>query len=209
MLWSVFTPHVQVEVSMAPVALIESMLRRATIDLCRRGHPWVGDFAPITVVAGTAAYQLAAPSAQAHAFEPYSVWLDSKRLSFIPLDQMRKYGTYWPEHAGEVTAFTQVDDGTLTLYRKPEVGGTLRGLSALAPSATSTELPDWLGEKFFETIVAGAKARLFAMPKATWFDPNGATMYATIFDGGALSVAARRAGGKARGADSAPVGESQ
>lgn len=208
MYWDAFVPHVAVEVKDAPIILIESQLRLAATDLCRRSQPWVGEIAPKTVNLGTATYSLLPAVEEAVVFEVYSLWLDGRLLSHMPLAQMRRFGGNWPSLSGDVEGYVQLDDGSVTLFKKPAVGGQLTGLAALVPSPSSKGLPDWLGVKFFDGIVAGAKARLFAMQGVPWSNAESARYYSSIFDGTSISVAARRASHKARGADSSPnIGE--
>lgn len=208
MLWDAFVPHVSVEVKGAPTILIESHLRLAATELCRRGHPWVGEIAPTTVNLGTATYSLPAAVEDALVFEVYSLWLDGRLLSHMPLSQMRRFGGNWPSLSGDVEGYVQLDDGSVTLFKKPAMVGLLTGLAALVPSPASKGLPDWLGVKFFDGIVAGAKARLFAMQASPWGNAESAAYYGSIFDGTSISVATRRASHKARGADASPnIGE--
>lgn len=204
MLWEAFTPHVAVEVKGAPLALIESELRRASIDLCRRAQPWVGEIAPTTININQPRYNLLPVAEDAAVSEVYSIWIDGRHIQSLPLSQMRRFGANWMSLSGEVTGYVQLDEGNVTLFRRPEVGGTLTGLAALVPSPNSKGVPDWLGSKFFDWIVAGAKARLFSMLATSWGNSDSATYYAAIFDGASASVAARRLNQKNRGADASP-----
>jgi hypothetical protein len=189
---------------MAPLPLVEAQLRRAAVDLCRRTHAWVGDVTPIVAQAGQARHELVATDSQARVFEPYRVWWNDQHLKFIPLAQMRRYGEHWPSQTGEVEAFTAIDEGSITLFKSPSSAGQIKAMGALTPSIDSAGVPDWLGEKFFDTIVAGAKARLLGMAEASWYNPEAAMKYAAIFDGNSISVAIRRASAMSRGAGSAP-----
>ena len=208
MLWDAFIPHVAVEIKAAPIILIESQLRLSAIELCKRGQPWVGEIAPTQVNLGVATYTLQPSVEDAAVFEVYSLWLDGRQLSHMPLSQMRRFGGNWPALSGEVEGYIQLDDGSVTLFKRPDVSAQLTGFAALTPSIASAGLPDWLGTKFFDGIVAGAKSRLFAMQNAPWGNAESALYYGSIFDGASVSVASRRISQKARGAGSSPnIGE--
>jgi hypothetical protein len=204
MIWESFRHYVTAEASMAPIPLVEAQLRRAAVDLCRRTHAWVGETSPIVAEAGQARHELTPVDSQARVFEPYRLWWNDQHLKFIPHAQMRRYGTHWPSMVGDVEAYTMIDEGAVTLFKSPASAGQLKGLGALQPSMTSTGVPDWLGEKFFDMIVAGAKARLLGMAETSWFNAEASMKYAAIFEGNSMSVAIRRSSAMSRGAESAP-----
>lgn len=52
---------------------------------------------------------------------------------------------------------------------------------ALKKPVTATDLPDILYRNFFETIVAGTKARLFLSPNKSWSDPALAAFYKRVY----------------------------
>lgn len=207
MLWSTYTPFILPEVKEAPIPLIDAQVRRAAVDLCKRSQPWIGEIVPLDVQAGVGTYDPVPQAEGATVVEMQRVWFDGVPIKFIPLAQMRRYGGHWPSTTATAPiGFTHIDDGRITLYPAPvsSAPAMVDGLAVLAPSLTSTGVPDWFGEKFFDSLVCGAKARLLAMPAAPWFNPDAAIKYASLFDGAAMSVALRRTAAN-RGAASTPA----
>lgn len=214
MLWSTFTPFILPEVKEAPIPLIEAQVRRAAVDLCKRSQPWIGEIVPIAVVAGVGTYDPAPQDSSATVVEVQRLWFYGVPLKFIPLAQMRRYGGHWPSAIaaapdGIPIGFTHIDDGRITLYPAPHTSAAdmVKGLAVLAPSLNSTGVPDWFGEKFFDSLVCGAKARLLAMSAAPWFNPDAAIKYASLFDGASMSVALRRTAANRSAASTPASGE--
>ena len=76
----------------------------------------------------------------------------------------------------------------------------------IRPSHTATGLADWIGQKHFDTLVAGAKARLMAMIGAPWANPQGAALYAGIYAGALQEIVPERAGSRSHDRLSGPAG---
>lgn len=206
MLWSAFHPLVTHEVIDAPLPLVDAVLRRVAAQFCTDTQVWADNITPVNVVSGTGTYTLAVADAQAEVCAVSQLWYDGALLKFIPLAQMRRYSTHWPSDSGAVEGFTQHDEATVTLYKTPIVSITagLKGRVILRPALASTGVPDWIGAKYHDTLVNGAKARLMGMVTAPWANERGASVYSSLYKGDSMAVAIARASVTARGPSSAP-----
>lgn len=73
------------------------------------------------------------------------------------------------------------EDGT---NRTAQLGISL----VLQPDRTTTMLDDEFGNRWFDTLVAGAKYLLLVMPKAEWSNPNLAAFYKDKFENGIVEA---------------------
>lgn len=208
MLWKDFFPLILPEVADCPEPVVEAHLRRTAIEFANDTAVWTADADPISVVAGQGTYDLDSPETDSVVCGVSELWYAGKRIKFIPLAQMRRYGTHWPSDKGEVVGFTQRTENTVTLYKTPTaaLANAINATVILRPSPTAAGVPDWLGQKYMDTLVAGAKARLMAMVGMPWSHAQGATLYGGIYNGDSLSVASARATSRARGQLSSPLG---
>lgn len=206
MLWSAFFPLILTEVPLAPPPIVEAQLRRAAIEFCTATQVWVDDTTPNNVVAGTGTYALSTADTDAAVCGVSQLWYNGALLKFIPLAQMRRYSSHWPSDSGAVEGFTQLSEAEVTLYKIPTVtiASGIKARAVFRPSLTSVGVPDWIGEKYFDTLVNGAKARLLGMVAAPWANDKAASLYSSLYKGDSMATAIARATVTARGPSSAP-----
>lgn len=207
MLWSDFYPLILPEMPECPDVTMDTWLRRAAIDFCRTTQLW-SENVSMNVVANQGVYSPVPPNGTS-VDSILQVWLSKTNLKFIPLAQMRRYPAYWPTQTGTVEAYTQQTDVSITLYKVPtaNVANGLDMTVVYKPSMKSGGLPDWIGERHYELIAAGAKARLLALVGTSWENPKGAALYADIFNGDSLAVANSKAVRRSRNQLSTPSNE--
>ena len=208
MLWSSFYPLILPEVGGCPEPVVDAQLLRAAVDFCDTTQLWVTSLTAINAVSGTGEYALTSPVSETVVCGISELWYLNERMKFIPVSQMRRYSTHWPSDQGQVIGYTQLAENAVTLYRKPAVStaSAIKINAVIRPSHTATGLADWIGQKHFDTLVAGTKARLMAMVGAPWANPQGSALYAGIYNVAVQSVVAERAGGRSRDRLSSPTG---
>lgn len=202
------------ELPECPEGVVDTHLRLAIVDFCSRTKVWTHTVNDVAVTSGKSTYspgtEFTLPNGSA--LDSVSqVWYAGENLKFIPLAQMRRYPTHWPSETGPVVAYTQLNDTSITLYKTPTAtqATALDLLVTLKPSLKTLEIPDWLGEKYYEVFSAGAKARLMALAGTTWENPKGAAMYASLFDGDSFKAASIKALGRSGNQLSSPSNEAQ
>lgn len=195
--WSTWFPDLLPHVPGCPQILAEHELRRAAQVLMRRTRAWRIDEAARPVVAGQATVSVAPTSAELELVRVEAVWFDGKPLEPVTDDVMDAlYSHDWRSDTGTPSRFLQWVPGEIRLYPLPDAnavtGVTLR--LSVAPSESSTGLPDDLAIRFRDEIHVGAKARLMLYPGRPWTNPDLGAVYGQAFDslvGTATAAAAR------------------
>lgn len=155
------TPEVAVIVPHAPEPTVVVELRRATRTFCQDSTAWRRPF-------------------QAYAIAGLS------QISIDPVEQAALIEVKWLKHAGRFIerrggkaleshaqqgrpqAYYHYAGDDLVLAPVPDKDYVLDGEQILQPLRTSMEIPDWLGDKWGDAIVALTAAWLMAMPDKVW-----------------------------------------
>lgn len=167
-------PFVLPQVPSCPDDVAEFNLLQAAIEFCQRSTAWRAFQGDITTIADTTAYEFELAADQRVA-KLLQVTLDGQEVEVVAPELGRQYDTR------EVTGpYAYGELGAFEIHPAPAAGLVLRTYSALMPSQTATTLPAAF-ERYFDIIANGAKARLFAMPKADWTDPNEAARMRSEF----------------------------
>lgn len=135
-------------------------------------------------------------------------WLNDAPLDPISQDDLDNefnntdfgwVGVNWRTDVNLPTRFYFPDDTTVGLLLAPNAGGNLRINAALKPTRAATTFPDWIYERYVETIAAGAKWKLLSTPKKPYTDMALAAHYEQEFIAGCgeARVRAARAGSRA------------
>lgn len=184
MRWSDFQPIVAAELQGVPAPVIDQYARLVGIDFCEATQLNVVDLDPIDVVANTALYDLYAPSGDTTVSQVILAWYNNAPLKYIPVSQLRRTGTYWPNDTASAPAgYTQMDPTSVTLYPNPTtaLAAGLNLMVSLKPSRTSSTLEDWIGDKYYFDIANGIKAKVMAMPGQVWTSKEGAEFYTGMY----------------------------
>lgn len=157
-----------------PEPLVERMLRSAAIDFYVSTKAWRHTTEPAAVVRGRALVELDLPAATRVA-RLYWAKLDGTVLKAVSERNLRA-------GAGIPRGYAVLSSGReLQLDAAPEQSYIRNGLVAhvaLAPTATSNDLPDELLAAHRDGILYGALTKLLAMPNVAWGDLQAAGTYA-------------------------------
>lgn len=125
------------------------------------------DLYPITVPAGTAIAK------------GLKAWLNDNPIDPISQDDLDNefnntsfgwVGVNWRTDVNLPSRWYMPDDNTVGLALAPAAGGNLRIQAALKPSRASTVFPNWIFERYIETIAHGAKWKIMTIPKKPYTD---------------------------------------
>lgn len=199
MIWSDFYGLIVPEVHDCPPPVIDAQLRRTAIEFFRTTQVWVAELETINTDLEVGTYDLISPVDGAMPCGISQLWLNDEQQVYIPFAQMSRYASYWPTEIGDPVGYTQLSETTVTLYKIPPASSEVKLLGVLRPSALSSGIPDWIGDKYFDELVAGTKARLMSMVGVAWSNPQGATLYGGIYKGDSIAVAQARATARATG----------
>lgn len=162
--------------SSIPVETLIWAIRLCAREFCERSR-WLRETSTYDIVAGQRYYTLTPTMAQTEIIGAKAVEIGDEPLtpsSFEEHRQMDGYSTSWVwEPPAEVWP-------TPTPTRDITDGLAVRLI--LKPTATATELPDYLLRNNRETITQGAMEHVLRMKKSAWYDPDEANRLRAEFD---------------------------
>lgn len=157
-----------------PSPVIERTIRKTVTDLCQRAKVWEVDLTPVTLVAGTYSYPLAAPYAYAEVTDVQTASISTDGVSrvplrWIPLSSLRLTRPSWPaDDAGQPMYITTAEPDELLVAPVPEATMPLYLRANLRPTATATEWPTYLHDEFRRVVFHGTLHELLMMPGRSW-----------------------------------------
>jgi hypothetical protein len=189
MKWLDFSPYVLPYVIGCPDPTLEMHARLAAIEFFRRTLSWreVLDAIPAE---GSELVELEAPM-QTQIIKVKSVSVDGRDF---PLVETTHGSELSRTDAGREFAFTR-DNRTLVIYPIQAIGTPVVVEAALAPSITSSTLPDALAQHHMQDIAHGAIASLKRFSGQPFTDPNGAQEQQALFERRISAVAAKHSRG--------------
>lgn len=136
-----------------------------------------------------------------------NAWLNDNPIDPISQDDLDNefnntsfgwVGVNWRTDVNLPSRWYMPDDTTIGLLLAPAAGGNLRVNVALKPTRASTTFPNWIFERYLETIAHGAKAKLLSIQKKPYTDLTLAAMHAQAFLNGISEAKVRMARGNTR-----------
>ena len=181
--WEKFYDEVLPDVPGCSQPMAKNAIRNAAIEFFGRSWTWRADHPAIDAVANQAAYPYALTNGQKVAM-PLAVWYDGKPLTAKTQGELESMYADWRSQVGTPLYYLQEGYEALMLVPKPAASltGAIELKVAVQPSRDSADLPDEMWENCLDAIASGAKARLFAMKKKPWTDPQRAAYHQGLFD---------------------------
>lgn len=162
-----YAPH-------CPEHIAEHALKMTVIDFCNRSHWWTYKSDPIDVVADEMAYDIESPNGT----EPISVvaaWYSDEQLHPMGRAVKNRWHRYDPDsRRSRPVAFTQSEDKEVILSPVPDKSeaGVLVLLTAIRPKRSATSADAELLERWFDGLIDGALARVYAIPNQPFTSPE-------------------------------------
>lgn len=150
------------EAQNAPADMLKKALLDAARTLCRRSKVWRVDVEG-TMIPGLAQVELELP----------------RETSVVDVAYL-----YTQQEQCFTGRFGAAPDGTVTLANVPIVGGTLRAVVSLVPTAKAESLDDALYEHWGAAIRHGARWLLKSMHGREWFEAQVALYHQQEFERG-------------------------
>lgn len=189
MKWLDVSPYVLPYVIGCPSPTLEMHARLAGIEFFRRTLSWreVLDSIPAE---GSEFVELEAPM-QTQIIKVKSVSVNGRDF---PLVETTHGSELSRTETGREFAFTR-DNRTLVIYPIQAIGTPVVVEAALAPSITSSTLPDALAQHHMQDIAHGAIASLKRIPGQVFTDPAGAQEQQALFERRITTIAAKHSRG--------------
>lgn len=179
-------PQLLPEVAGCPDATARQALLNAAIEFCRHSGAWdeVQEGA-VTLRDGKSVYDIDADG-DARVLLIKRVWHQWGELVPKSQAELGLVLPNWQTAQSNVPVYYNAgDDGqALRVYPIPvnSQGLKLSLRAAFVPRMDAQLLPDRLINEWFEPLLSGAKARLMAMPKRAWSEPQLAAYHRGLFE---------------------------
>lgn len=193
--WSDWLDDVMPSLPGAKTDLVEAHIRKSAIKLCHRSHFFQTTLDDISVVSGTAIYDISYDR-NTTVVRIESATLDGYDL--IPAGADDLVGDYQTA-AGVSSLYALVEPDQIQLIQVPDTSGTLIVKVSLKPTQDSASIDGTIFEQFRDAIASGAMSTLMAIPLKPWTNLPLAGYHREIFDAGVTSAEARVAKAVTRG----------
>ena len=183
MKYTAFVPDVKTQLVADPSdPVVENAVKNAVIEFCQDSWIWREYALPASVTSGDSRIDIELP-AGAELVVVQSVTLDGIELSPEGPDRLNRLYPRWDTETGAPKRYTQVDPSHLILSPVPDANyqNQLVVGCVFMPKRSSTSFPDWIGNQWWEGIVAGAASRLLAMTGRPWADLQAAAIKRQAF----------------------------
>lgn len=182
-----YLPEVLIEIEECPEIIATDKIKQTVIDFCKRSLVWRYDLDPISVVATVDTYEAAADDFETVIGVTYGYLVDADGNN-IPLTACSedtldaKNDSTWRTDTGNVKYIMMAEPPYIKLVTIPDAAYTLYAGVWISPSRDSSEAPDFIYDKYLETIGHGARARILNMKTKPWYNPQAAQLEMIDYD---------------------------
>ena len=182
----VFLSRLMPSVNGCPEPLARQSVLDAAIEFCEETGVVRVTTDPTYLQAGTASYTVDLPTYQ-KVVTVQRAWYGPRELIAVPDSQVANVAAYVAEAptdaAQEPVYFVESVPGEVTLYPTPGAGATAPVVfrASTKPMRSATLVENVLYEDWIDPIVAGAMARLHAIPDTPFFNPTASGYQASLF----------------------------
>lgn len=173
------------DVPNCPDALALKALRNAAIEFCTKTHAWNVLLTSFPLVDLTQTYAITSQGDGSRAVAALWGWCNGREVRAKALSEIIAAMPDWQTALGPTPIYLNQQAGAdgVTLYPKPmnSNGALLQLRVAFAPGLTSTGVPDAVGNDYFQSLVAGAKANLMLTQGKAWSNPSLGAVWAQKF----------------------------
>lgn len=171
-------PEILPAVPACPEMVAVHAARQAAIEFCEESGCWLVLNDSELIAPDDLPLTLDVPSG-ARLVRVAQVQLDQFALPAFTLAQLDATGIAWRDQVSDATeGYYMASPTELALYPRPSSNKTLSAGLVLTPTRAAQDIEDFLFERHYDGLAAGALARLYAIPGQPWSNPG-------------LSVAAR------------------
>ena len=174
--FAAMAPDVSAFLPGCPNLVIERTMRKMAVDLCQRAKVWRMDAVPVSLIAGTYRYTLAAPGGYAEVIDidsAYTIDSDGAKvnLEWKPQETLRQWYPAWPEDSpGQPAYYAKREPSDILLAPAPQATADLYATVIVRPVADATGVESWLYHEFARVLFHGTLHELMLMPERSWTD---------------------------------------
>lgn len=169
-------------------------------EFCTKSLLWKRKLTAIDIVAGTSEYIIAAPT-NAAIVDIDRIEVSDLFVNPTSMDLLDRVPETWrSEEASQPSEYMVDAEKVLTLRETPtqSITGGIIVWAALKPIPTTTTVPDFIYDDWYEAILNGAMAFLLRMPNKSWTSIEGAEYYSGMYRASLGDAKAKKVTGKAR-----------
>lgn len=188
--YDLFLPELLQYVPDVPESVAINALRNACIEFCEKTRYWQMDADSMKASNNIGEYEIDI-SAGMKFVDVFFGYYNQRLLVPKAADELDRIYRWndWRSLKGEPAYITRLNALEIQIVPKPETqGGFFRLRVCLAPTRNSTAVGVDVYENYLDTIVAGARARLYATPAQAYFDRAMAAEYERKFRSGVSEV---------------------
>ena len=182
-------PFISTEVNEAPYPTAISAINFAVRRLCLESSCWF-DYEDVSLMNGVSDYEVSPPSASSIARNIKSVMYKGRELTPVAEYRVAKETPWLLSNTGAPTHYYVTNDGVhvMPTPTQSEAGSVIRVKTSFVPALDAKAADASLIDRFAETIIAGAKAKLMGMVGTVWENQPAAAHYQAEFERGIALV---------------------
>lgn len=178
--------------------IIDDAIRSSARKFCSDTHLYVRQLTAINIVALTPTYTLTAPSDTA-IVDVEHVEINDKPIGAVSEDLLNKSNENWrTQESTEPTQIMVDPEKVLRLKQIPteDITGGLKVWVSLKPNPTTTVIPDFIYDDWFDCVLNGALSKLLKQPNQVWTNIQLGNFYENEYDGEMTKARGKRITGK-------------
>lgn len=177
-------PFIHENISDAPRNVVLRRMREAAREFFDESHAWRGDIV-VALVDGTHTYTLTMPT-DAELVEIRRVlYDDTKRTPLTKFTETQMTERHYRPHQSNcVDAYTQPLPTDIRFYGTPASDDDAVNVAvncSFKPTITAAEIPDWVGNRYYQPLVWGTLSLLYNMPDEKWSNITASQRFAGLF----------------------------
>ena len=179
-------PYIALDTQGASEPLMVAMINFSVRELCLQSGCW-NKHEDIAIVSGQSDYSPTVPTGAKVRYVRSILLNNNREITPASEDHLLYYKRDAFAAIGSPLYFYMLDDGKFRLLPKPadnDSGLVMNVRTVFVPEFEATVFDSDLLEKYAETIVSGAKAKLMEMPAKAWSNPNLAAYHKQVFNDG-------------------------
>ncbi len=178
-------PYIQTETDGVAYPTAISAINLAIRRLCLESSCWF-DYEDIPLVAGVAEYETSPAGGSSLVRNIKSVFYKDRELTPTTEQAASKETPWILTYSGAPSMYYIVGTSirVMPVPTSSEAGSVIRVKSSFVPGLDAKSASTEFIDRYAETIIAGAKARLMNMVGTVWFNPNSAAFYQAEYERG-------------------------
>ena len=179
---------------------IDNAVRAVIREFCDKSLLYVRQLTAINIVAGTGSYTLTAPTDCA-IVTVERVEVSSQYIDPTSMDLLDRSTENWRQYESNLPSSYTVDAEKILMFKETPTENITGGLvvwAALKPTPTTSTIPEFIYDDWYETILNGTVSYLLRMPNKSWSSLEGSEYFGNMYDGYLSTAKGKKYTGKTK-----------